>query len=264
MGKFVLPVIAFCLLFGSCIIIDPFSEPIDDLSALKLNRYDLENDMYLNHEGIPSGVPDYIGWKKKPASTYGNNIPDDWNAILAWGQVYADETLPNPDKQFPRIRVHIRDIQLYIYYGNGVWKLMQEDLYPDGHLYAESFANNENKQANIVKEKGGGISIQAGSGFNFHFWSHRSLIEDRNIKGIFVVCKARLIGTQKYFKPSKYLICMGGDYWRNLTVQYESDYSNNNDIAIGRFKYVTPEWQYYTMHTFTKQEVKNIKFPGEP
>ena len=56
---------------------------------------------------------------------------------------------------------------------------------------------------------------------------------------------------------------VGGDYWRNLTAQWASDYSNNNDIAIGRFKKVTPEWQYLTMHTFTEEEAKNIVFPLE-
>ena len=236
---------------------------VNEYAGLQLNRYDLENDMYLNHEGIPSGVPDYIGWKKKPGSTYGNKIPEDWNAALPWGQVYADETLRDPDKQFPLVRVHLKDIQLFIYYGDGNWKLITELTNPGGAAYVESFAGDENKKADIVKESGGGVSVQAGSGFNFHFWGNRGVVEDRNIKGVFVVCKARLLGTENYDKPSKYLLCMGGDYWRNMTATFKSDYSNNNDIAIGRFRYITPEWQYFFMHTFTKQEVKNIKFPGE-
>ena len=46
-----------------------------------------------------------------------------------------------------------------------------------------------------------------------------------NIAGVFVVCKARLIGTENYATLPKYIMDVGGDYWRNLTVQWASDYS---------------------------------------
>ena len=85
-----------------------------DDAEIRISRFDLENDMFLLHEGFPSGVPDY-GWKYWPRVVWGNNIPDGWNSILAWGQVYADQSLPNPDKDFPLVRVQIKDIQLYIY-----------------------------------------------------------------------------------------------------------------------------------------------------
>jgi len=54
---------------------------------------------------------------------------------------------------------------------------------------------------------------------------------------------------------------MGADYWNDLSFQWAGWGVNNDDVGIGRFKYVTPEWNYYTMHTFSEEEVKSIIFP---
>jgi len=226
-------------------------------------RDDLENDMFRAGEGKPSGVPDSYGWGLKPRVNYGNNIPDDWNAILAWGQVNADRDLTNPDKQFPLVRVHLKDIAIYIYRSDGTWELINSKMNPDGDLYDEKSTSNVHKPANPIEEKDGGISIQAGSGFFYHFWGARRTLTNKDIKGVFVVCKARLIGTENYDTPPKYLISIGGDYWRSMSAVWASGQTNNDDIGIGRFKYITPEWKYFTMHTFKQNELKNIKFPLE-
>jgi hypothetical protein len=250
--------IIISLLLSSCTSFSNTSENIT------LSRFDLENDMFLPHEGHPAGVPYSYNWRYRPRLGYGINIPENWNAIIAWGQVYADQNLPKPDENFPLVRVHIKDLQLYVYQNDGTWKILQDVQNPNGALYTEDFKDNVNKPAKIKYEKEGGISVQAGSGYNFHFYPDRKETVDRNnIAGIFVVCKARLIGTENHDILPKYLISIGGDYWRNLTAEWKSDWSNNNDIGIGRFKYITPEWQYFTMHTFSQEEVKKIKFPGE-
>ena len=237
---------------------------MDTIESDTLPGFDesLFNDMFLPHEGFPAGVPDNYSWKHKPASTYGINIPPGWNGVTAWGQVYADQNLPNPDKKFPKARVHIKDLQLSILHNNGDWELIQDVQDPTGFLYVEDYVNDEHKPAKIQTESGGGISIQAGSGFCFHFFPEDiSEIDTDDIKGVFVVCKARLIGIEKNSELPKYLLNVGGDYWRNTSAEWESDYSNNGDIAIGRFKYVTPEWRYFTMHTFSQAEVEQIVFP---
>ena len=226
---------------------------------------DLLNEMYLHtHEGTPAGVPDYCDWKFRPRLRLGLNVPDGWNAILAWGQVYADETQPSPDKDFPLARVHIKDLQLYIYQKDKTWKLVQNIQNPSGALYIESYANNINKPADIRNESGGGISIQAGSGFTFHFYPNsKSTFDPNNIKGVLVLCKARLIGTQSYRALPKYLMNVGGDYWSSANTQWQSQFADNDDIGIGRFKYVTTNWQYFIMHTFSKEELNNVVFPLE-
>jgi len=232
-------------------------------SAEPVFTRDILNDMFLTHEGIPHGVPNHFGWRTRPTKTYGINIPAGWNAALAWGQFYADQNQPRPDVDFPLARVHIKDLQLYIYRKNGTWVQVRNTQNPGGALYVEDFSGDANKPAEIRNESGGGISTKAGSGYNFHFWTSRTEVDRNDIAGVFAVCKARLIGYESYSTMPKYLLNIGADWWRNLTVSHATDFSNNNDIGIGRFKYVTPEWQYFIMHTFTRDELNGVTFPLE-
>ena len=239
----------------------------DDNEDIRASNRELLNDMFLPSEGMVHGLPDYVDWKFNPRIGYGINPPPNWTAILAWGQVYAANDLPNPDEVFPDVRVQIKDLQLFIYQTNGTWTKLIDAKNLWGAMYVEDFINDAHKTAEIRNEtgRGGGISVKAGSGYNFHFGSNRVTLPNRNkIAGVFVVCQARLIGTENYPMLPKYLLNVGGDYWRNLTASWNSDYSNNNDIAIGRFKYVTPEWQYFTMHTFSKKKAEQIILPIKP
>jgi hypothetical protein len=221
----------------------------------------LKNDMFLPHEGIPAGLPDAANWKFKPRLNLGTNLPKNWNCITGWGQVYADREQPCPDKDFPQARVQIKDLNVYIYQTDGTWKIIQQTKVVDGAAYREDFVEDINKPAEIRYEKEG-ISIQAGSGYNFHFFpKEKTMLHSKDIAGVFVSCRARLIGAEHYENPPKYMMSIGADYWRSLTAEWKSDYSNNSDVGIGRFKYVTPEWQCFTMHTFSQEEMKNIVFP---
>ena len=243
----------------------PFTSDWDPTEKINFSRLDIINDMHLPSEGLPAGVPGSYDWKYKPRLNYGINPPKGWNAVLAWGQVYAYEKQPNPNKDFPLVRVHLKDIQLYVYRNDGSWKLVQNDENPQGFSYIEDFTNDKHKPTKIQYEEGGGISIQAGSGYNFHFWPSRgrNRINTNDIRGIFAVCKARLIGTENYSSVPKYLMNMGADYWRDVRVAWRPGMVNNDDIGIGRFKFITTEWQYFTMHTFSKEEAEKIVFPME-
>jgi len=244
--------------------IDHYVPDYRDDSNVKLSHFDFENDMFLLHEGTPNGVPTKYNWQSRPVVIYGFKLKSDWNAITAWGQLYAEKSVPNPDKTFPKVRVHLKDLQLYLYFKDGTWKLIQNTVSPAGYLYTEDFIGDIHKNADDVKEPDGGISVRAGSGYNFHFWGPRARIDDagrENIAGLLVVCKARLMGSHFYTQPSKYILSIGADYWRTVSAQWNGDGVNNDGAGLGRFKYVTPEWQYFHMHTFTKEEVKKITFP---
>ena len=220
-------------------------------------------DMFLRHEGLPAGVPDDYDWKKRPILGAGAKVPTGWNVITSWGQVYAEETFPNPDIAFPLVRVHIKDLQLFILRNNGTWELYQDVQSPIGYLYVESFDDDEHHPTEIRDEPGGGISVKAGSGFNFHFYPEKwEGIYGNNVKAVFVVCKARLIGTENYENPEpKYLVNVGADYWRYMGCALTPE--NNWVVGIGRFKYVTTEWQFFIMHTFSREEVDSIMLPVE-
>ncbi|MDR2885009.1 MAG: hypothetical protein LBV09_07875, partial [Deferribacteraceae bacterium] len=68
-------------------------------------RIAMEGDMTLPHSERPSGVQEGEGandWSSAPRLNP-NPLPDNWSAILAWGQVYATAMEPNPNVDYPLV-----------------------------------------------------------------------------------------------------------------------------------------------------------------
>jgi len=250
-----------------------------DFSEKEQSVSDFKNDMFLNHEGNPAGVPKSYNWYNKPVVVRGANIPIkgeriypessssaiadvDWTHINSWGQVYADKEHPTPDKTFPNVRVHLKDIDVYLLSKKtNSWTRIDRLQNVYGDLYTEDFVDNIKKSTEKRIEPDGGISVTAGSGWTFHFYGNRTQIPDPNdIKGLFVVCKGRLTGGQANQDP-RYLLSVGADYWKNKSAKWAPNYENNVSVGTGRMKYVTRNWEYYTLHTFSQTEVQDIIFP---
>jgi hypothetical protein len=53
---------------------------------------------------------------------------------------------------------------------------------------------------------------------------------------------------------ARYLLSMGGDYWLDLTAKWDN-FTTNADIGIGKFKYVTTEWQAFNMITLSSAQI---------
>lgn len=208
------------------------------------------DDMRLPHEGRPHGVPDNFDWSATPRMGYGNQPPATFTAFVAWGQVYEaaeGNTAMNT-------RVHIRDLEAYLLDTNtGRWRLLQFDRLVDGGAYIENFANDAAKAADIRAEAGGTISVTVGDGYNFHFWptTGRVIIAPKSIGGIFTTVQARLIVDDPTKADdraqARYLMSVGADYWRDLTARWSADWTANGDVAIGRFRTITNEWQAFNM-----------------
>ena len=209
------------------------------------------NDMKLAHEGLPHGVPQSYDWAKKPRVGMGVNLPDNWNASTAWGQVYeAAEGNPATNT-----RVQLRNMQMYYFSkSKQKWIKLQDTLSVTGSAYTENFQGNVNKSADQRDESaanGGGKSVKAGDGYNYHFWpdgGKRATLPAGDIAVIYSTCQARLI-VDNPNKPddrdsARYLLSVGGDYWYNTSIGW-AEFKTNGDWAIGRFKYVTKEWQAF-------------------
>jgi len=280
------------VLFLRCTSPTPQTEPTTN--DMVLNREDVVEDMFCTSEGTPHGVPyDWGGRSSFGRYTTTPHGFTNWTEVLSWGQVYAsnhdnqctprpgypvrsrncvNHELCRPNTTFPNIRVHLKDLELYIYRNNNTWeRLDHTDFFhktnPNhhGHFYVEDFLNDTNKPGDIQFEPEGGISIQAGSGWNFHFWGNTIKPDPNNlgIKGIFVVCKARLIGVEGDQDP-KYLLSIGTDHWRSDGLKDWGDTNPTISVAIGRFRYVTKEWQYHTMHSFTTRSAAEAAIINNP
>lgn len=215
------------------------------------------DDMTLPHEEKAHGLPLHCDWALRPRVNMGNN-PGDFKAMIAWGQVYED-IHGNPASN---TRVQIRNIKAYILSRkDNQWHTIQDSKLVEGRAYLEDFADDVSIPAATREEADGSISIKAGNGYNFHFWTpSRASIDPSDIAGVFTTVQARLIIDNPSLPDdranARYLLNMGGDYWLDLDAQWDY-WKTNGDIGIGRFKYVKAGWQSFNMVTLTENELRN-------
>ena len=244
----------FAIVFSCC-----FAYRVDAQTPKPINSVaTIIYDMAAPHEGIPHGIPKSFDWISGPRIGMGNN-PYGFQAMTAWGHLY-ELTEGNPANN---TRVQIKNIKAYILSKqDGQWHLIQDSKKVEGAAYPEDYAGNDSKPADIRYEQNGSVSVKAGQGYNYHFWpaSGRVSIDPNDIAGIFTTVQARLIldRPQKTDDRSqaRYLLGMGGDYWKSLDAKWDNSWTTVGDIAIGKFKYVTTNWQAFNMTTLSPKEIR--------
>ena len=221
----------------------------------------IRDDMNLPHEGVPRGLPPTTDWAAGPRIGWGNNPPNDWNAMIPWGQIYADSR-GNPAVN---VRCQIRNMQAwYLSKKDDQWKKWVLTSRIDGANYAEDFQNDVNIPADIRQEgPGAGISVPPPSqGYNFHFWSEegRIVMDPLDIAGVWVSIEARLIAANENLPDdrdaARLLFSAGADYWQSPTAAWDQ-WKTNGDIGIGRFRYLTSKWQAFNMHTLSEAQLQS-------
>jgi hypothetical protein len=214
-------------------------------------------DITLPHEGRPHGVPTTFDWGVKPR-VGALEPPAGWNAAIAWGQLY-EWVGGNPAIN---TRVQIKDLEMYyLSKADQKWHLLQKSVGVDGNAYVEDFAGDVNKPADKRIEKDGSVSVKAGGGYNFHFWSKLGRVKYpvNDVAGIYVTVKARLV-VDKADLPddratAKYVMSVGGDWWQTMTIGWDQ-WKTNADMGISRFRFVTPEWKSYNMCSVPAAKVR--------
>jgi len=226
------------------------------------------NDMNLAPDAALHGT-EAVSWDKGEASSYPIPVPaknwkGEWfQAITDWGQVY----IPRSGSTATNTRCQIRNVTTLILKKDAVWYKVQSGN-PQGAAYVEDFANNASIGADARDEanNGGGVSVKVGvgnwAGHNYHFWStgSRATINVNEIIGVFTFCQARLI-TEDASKPDdrancKNILQMGADWWLNESTGWLPDWSANSGIGGGRSKWITNDWQYFSMSTLPPDELK--------
>jgi hypothetical protein len=223
------------------------------------------DDMTLPHEGRPHGVPDSYDWVRGPSLGRGSHPPATWHAMTAWGQLYEDAK-GNPARN---TRVQIRRMRTYLLSKrDGQWHQVQSSEGVQGAAYREDFVEDINKQPDLRHESDGSVSVTAGGGFNFHFWpaEGRVNIDPSDVAGVFITVEARLV-VDDPAKPddrarARYLLSVGGDYWQSRQAKWDH-FKTNDAVGLGRFKYVTVNWQAFNCATPTAQELRQNPPPLE-
>ncbi len=227
------------------------------VSAQKLQTIQrLATDMRLPHEGSPHGVPESYGWTKRPRLAMANN-PGKFKSMVAWGQVYeaVEGSLST------NTRIQIKDMRAYQLSKSDLkWRVLQSSRRVEGAAYREDFLNNANKKADQRTEPDGSISVKLSKNYNYHFWpaTSRVNINPSDIRGLLVTVYARLIPdraqARQDFGKARYVLDVGGDYWSSQTANW-NNFKTNGEIGMGRFKYLTKNWQMFSMTTLSQSEL---------
>ena len=220
-----------------------------------------DSDPGVPNDAKPDGVPSNYSWYSSAALPgWMNNPRTDWHSATAWGQVYAVEGW-HPE-QAPNTRVQLRDDQLWILSkSSGKWYQAQSPSIQGG-AFSSDFGNNGGRGVTTKDESGngGGLSVTAGNGFNYHFWpGYRANIDPADIAGVYSIFQARLV-QDDLMKPddralAHYIASGGADYWRSQDAPWASDWSNNGGVNGGRFKTVTNDWKSFSMETLSADKM---------
>ena len=207
----------------------------------------LARDMGLPHAALPSGVPDTYDWARTPRLGYGNH-PGEFTAFIAWGQVYAVAGAPLA----ANTRVELGPIRaLILSPATGRWSEMHPSVVVQGDAYREDFEADVSVAADTRVEPDGNLSARLVAGHNYHFWPEtgRVLLGPAGVGGVVVTMQARLIPDDPIAPDdradARLMLSVGADYWQAL----DAAWPNNGDAAIGRFGFITQDWQTFTMTT---------------
>lgn len=215
-------------------------------------------DMTGTNQGNPYGVPSSYDWYSTWYIQNGNNATG-YNAMTAWGIIYPNLTNFEP----ANTRVNIANMQTYVLStSTHLWTRLQLTSAPSGAAYTDSFVGDVNQPWDVRTETDGTISVTCGgpnsiyNGYNCHFYpTNRGAITPSDIGGIFTTMQLRLImanpSNPDDRATSTYLGSCGADYWQQLTS------GNNTAVGGGILKYITNNWQQFTMTTLTAAQINS-------
>jgi hypothetical protein len=57
------------------------------------------------------------------------------------------------------------------------------------------------------------------------------------------------------------MMSVGADYWKTLDAQWDQ-WKTNGDLAISRFRFITPKWQWFHMCTRPAEDIRRDPPPA--
>lgn len=242
----------------------PSSDTIIPTPTIPVNSIEeVISDMQGLHEATPLGVPVSFTWQAGPRVGLGNN-PGTFKAVQPGGQIFETSS----GNTSTNTRVELRNLKAYyLSKATNSWKLWIETPRPGGVKVLQDLTTIQTKAADFKDITGGGISVGMEKGYNLAFFApSRTSIVPSDITGVFITVQARLI-VEDQSKPddrdaSQFILSSTGEYWLDLTSS-SNNFTNNGDIAIGKFKRITRNWRAFNMHTLGADELRKNPPPLE-
>jgi hypothetical protein len=224
------------------------------LSAAELTA--IAFDGFKPHEIAPVGVPASYDWAKFPRIGAGNKA-NQFTAATGWGQAFYAKGAPTTATS----TFAVRNFQTLVCSTstNGMqWSLVQRGTI-EGQEFRADFAGNASAPARKFVTTDASSEVEFTYGSAFHFWpkAGRFSLPVSDICGFLIYLEARQIaGT-----PQSVVLGLGADYWTTRTAPWDN-YKTNRDIAIGRLKVLTADWQRIGLTTALGDALKSLKEVG--
>lgn len=219
-------------------------------SEPKFDANNLIGDMSLEHDAAPSGVPRNFSWAKHPVIQAGAKLPAGFSSATAWGQIYEASGVPS--LRSGSVKIQFDNLRMYGLNSRGAWICLQEAREFGGGLFFADYGENKHARVDLLKEDSGGMSVEFEEPYHLHFWPRSRIRINADYVQLAVVAKARYVAmggnSQKSSLEHRYLFSVGADYWKDQTADWDG-YKSNKGIGIGRFKFISADWQWFTMTT---------------
>lgn len=203
------------------------------------------------HDANPEGQNPAFGWYTNSRLDAGNTNPNCL-AFVGWGQYFNVNNGPASTD-----RVMIRNFSTLLCYGtNRLWNRFG-DFSIDGQEYTD-YSTNTAQAATLFSQARNESITRIEDNHAFHFWnkSGRFLLPEGTLNGILVCMQVKAVpssGTS--ITPNAFLAGCGADYWTTMEATWQSDFSTNPGVGVGKLSYVTDDWTWIGISTCNDDDI---------
>ncbi|GBF77206.1 hypothetical protein PA598K_05741 [Paenibacillus sp. 598K] len=245
-----------------------------NLHAYAVTNQNLYDEMHEPHESYAHGLPPEWDWAQGPTykdlafptTTYTpiSPNPHTWDAVVPWGAVYEAAE----GSSSVNTRVAVKDLQsYYLSYDDNQWHELVFQTAPDGAYFTETLDSTTQTPAPRI-EADGSLSVVPGNGKLYHFWPDlRTQVTDpADVKAIYTSYQAKLVKDNPAGVDDRasanFLAHASTDIWYSTSAPYDN-LQTNGDLGIGRFRYVTNDYQYFSAYS-ARSGVNILTVPAPP
>jgi hypothetical protein len=204
-------------------------------------------------EGYPLGVPRNYVWC---SGSYKPNAspPDDFTAVVGWGQIYPKVDAGKDTK--PGGRIEIGQAKTFLRLkSTKQWILVQDQAKTAlvGAYFVADFSPKPSILMQLNQGEIGSVMIDPPpSGYNAHFWHEkRGTYPAGDIDGVYVQMDMRTTEPETDFIAN-----VGADWWRDATSEFVAGFANNPGAGMSNWVELSTEWSTLRFFSLNMSELK--------
>jgi hypothetical protein len=203
-------------------------------------------------DGAPVGVPSSWGWYGGLYKPEGNSAPpSNFTAVTGWAHIYQEAGAPAYSN--PNASVEVANSRTYVHLrATGEWVLVQDQATTGitGAQFVTDFTG-PSRSMRIGAGSDGSTAIGTPqAGYMDHFWpTARGTFADGAVDAVYVQMDMRVTD------PNLHLIAqVGADWWRDTSVGFNPDHSNNPSAGTNNWKELSTQWSTMGFYSSTTEQ----------